>query len=58
MVGRETIHFSEERSSVILTEPGATIAGATIAGTLKSIRVAENIAARETTNDAVQSQRE
>jgi len=42
MVWRETVHFPQARSMMIPVERGATIAGA-----VKSIRVAEGVAARD-----------
>jgi hypothetical protein len=51
MVWRETVHFFQARSIVILIERGATIARA-----IKSIRGAEDVAARGTTGKTLRPQ--
>jgi hypothetical protein len=51
MVWRETVHFSQARSMVI-----PIVGGATIAGAVKSIRVAEDAAARDMAGKSLRPQ--
>jgi hypothetical protein len=53
MVGRETVPFSQARNMLLLLERGAACSGA-----MKSVRVAEEIAARKMASEGLRAQGE